>query len=354
MESRISWFLFPRPDLFPTKSEAQMTDKNSPETILRLAQGFMESRILHAAVELNLFTILEKSPLSAREAAKRIGGDVQALSVLLDAVAAMGLLEKKGQNYQCESSASRFLAEGSPDSILPMVLHMASLWARWSRLTSIVKGIPAAKEHFNFSRNQQELRAFIGAMHVIGAPLATKIAAAVDPSASRALLDVGGGSGTYAIAFLRAVPEMRATVFDLPEVIEMARERLSHEGLLGRATLVAGSYYREELPGGHDLALISAIIHSNSPEQNLDLYRKVFRSLQPGGRILIRDHIMEPDRIHPKDGAIFAINMLVGTSGGRTYTYEEVKAGLSQAGFNRIRLLRQGEHMDAVVEGFKP
>ena len=233
-----------------------------------------------------------------------------------------------------------------------MVRHMASLWKRWSRLSDIVKDIEGTREEFHFDRNIEELQAFIGAMHVAGTPLAKQVVAAVDANDSRKLLDVGGGSGTYTIAFLRAVPEMKATLFDLPEVIEMARERLSQEGLLERTTLVAGSFHTDEFPEGHDLALISAIIHSNSPEENLALYKKVFRSLNKGGRILIRDHIMDQDRIHPKDGAIFAINMLVGTSGG-TYTYKEIEDGLSQAGFTRIRLLKQGEHMDAVVEAFK-
>jgi hypothetical protein len=326
----------------------------TPEEILKLAQGFMQSRILHSAAELNLFTILEKSPLSAQEVAEKTGGDVRALSMLLDAIAAMGLLAKRNGKYQCDDANAHLLTDGSPVTILPMIRHMASLWPRWSRLTDIAKGITAAMEEFDFSRNDQELRAFIGAMHSIGAPLAKRIVAAVNPEASRALIDIGGGSGTYSIAFLRAVPEMKATLFDLPEVIEMARERLGREGLLDRATLVAGSFYDDDLPGGNDLALISAIIHSNSPEENWNLYQKTFRSLKPGGRILVRDHIMEPDRIRPKDGALFAINMLVGTSGGNTYTYEEIEAGLSQAGFTKIRLLQQGEHMDGIVEGFKP
>jgi ubiquinone/menaquinone biosynthesis C-methylase UbiE len=331
-----------------------MTSENSPETILKLAQSFMECRIFHAAAELNLFTILDRDPLSAKQVADKISGDARALAVLLDALAAMGLLVKRGQNYQCEDDVSRMLSENSPQTILPMVLHMASLWKRWSRLTDIAKGAGVSDDEFDFVRNAEELRAFIGAMHSIGAPMAQRIVAAVNPGASRALLDVGGGSGTYTIAFLRAVPEMRATLFDLPEVIDMARERLKSEGLLDRVTLVAGSFYLQEFPNGQDLALISAIIHSNSPEENLDLYRKVFRSLKPGGRILVRDHVMSPDRTWPMDGAVFAINMLVGTSGGGTYTYEEIEASLRHAGFERIRLLKQGEHMDAVVEAFKP
>jgi precorrin-6B methylase 2 len=331
-----------------------MIDTGGPEVILKMARGFMESRILLSAAELNLFTILEQTPLSAKEVAERIGGNAQAAAVLLDALSAMGLLEKRDGSYQCQPPALQLLSELSPHSILPMVRHMASLWTRWSRLTDVVKNAAALKDEFDFSRKAGELRAFIGAMHVAGMPMAKKIAAAVDPAASRALLDVGGGSGTYTIAFLCAVPEMKATLFDLPDVIEMARERLRAEGLLERATLVAGSFYRDELPAGHDLALISAIIHMNSPEQNLDLYRKVFRSLNKGGRILVRDHVMDADRTRPRDGAIFAINMLVGTRGGGTYTYREIEEGLTQAGFTRINLLRQGEHMDAVVEAFKP
>jgi SAM-dependent methyltransferase len=331
-----------------------MANEFKPEDILKMAQGFMECKILHSAAELNLFTFLSQKPMSADEIAAVISGDARALSVLLDALAAMGLLTKHGQTYLCESSVAQLLSEKSPQTVLPMVLHMASLWRRWSSLTDIAKGVGDAREDFEFRRDSEELRAFIGAMHAIGAPMAKRIAAAVNPNSSRALLDVGGGSGTYTIAFLRTVPEMRATLFDQPEVIEMARERLREEGLLDRTTLVGGSFYIQEFPYGHDLALISAIIHSNSPEENRELYGKVFRALKPGGRILIRDYVMSPDRAFPRDGAIFAINMLVGTPGGGTYTYEEIEADLIQTGFRKIKLLAQGEHMDAVVEAYKP
>jgi len=337
----------------PKRREGRMASDITAESILKLAQSFMECRIFQTAAELDLFTLLDRTPMSAGEVSGRISGDARALSVLMDALAAMGLLVKRGQMYSCEDSVSRLLSAASPQSILPMVLHMASLWNRWSRLTDVAKGIDAAKEEFDFSRHGGELCAFIGAMHVIGAPMAKNIVAAVDPGSSRNLLDVGGGSGTYTIAFLRAVPEMKATLFDLPEVVEMARTRLREEGLLDRTTLVGGSFYLQELPDGHDLALISAIIHSNSPEENVELYSKVFRALKPGGRILVRDHVMSTDRTYPRDGAIFAINMLVGTSGGGTYTYEEIDSDLSQAGFTGIRLLKQGEHMDAVVEGYR-
>ena len=327
--------------------------RNSPEEVLRLANNFMESRILLSAAEFNLFTVLNSAPLSVQEVADRIGANLRALTVLLDALSAMGLLIKQGETYRTDS-ASSILSKDAPNSVLPMVLHAAHLWKRWANLTDVVQGTLVSKHGDGPSRSPEELRAFIEAMHVIAAPRAHEIVAAANPGSSKALLDVGGASGTYTIAFLRVVSEMKATLFDKPEVIEMARERLSNAGMIGRVTLVSGDFYQDELPPGHDLAFVSAIIHQNSPGQNLDLFNKVFRSLNRGGRILIRDHVMGPDRIHPKDGAIFSVNMLLGTPGGRTYTFEEIETSLSRAGFTGIRLLKKGEHMDALVEAFKP
>ena len=333
---------------------ANMTQENGPGKILKMAQGFMESRILLSAAELNLFTLLSKTPLSAKKIGDKINGDAKALATLLDAAAATGLLRKKDNTYFCEPDAAKYLTDDSPTTVLPMVLHASSLWTRWARLTSVAEGTPPPTASLDFSRHGKELEAFIGAMHSIGEPMARQIVADIDPGNARSLLDVGGGSGTYAIAFLRAVPELKATIFDMPSVIEMARMRLQSAGLADRARLVEGNFYHDDLPGGHDLVLLSAIIHANSPEQNLDLYRKIFRALNPGGRLLIRDHVMDADRVRPRDGAIFAVNMLVGTSGGGTYTYDEIASAMADAGFSNIRMLREGEHMDAVVEAFKP
>jgi len=168
------------------------------------------------------------------------------------------------------------------------------------------------------------------------------------------LLDIGGGSGTYVQAFLDACPNMRATLFDLPQVIEMARRRLGDAGLLERVHLVPGSFYEDDLPGGHDLALLSAIIHMNSRDQNLELYKKILGALLPGGRLVIRDHVMSSDHTQPSGGALFAVNMLVATQGGDCYSLEEIRETLESAGFVKIRLIRSGENMDCLVESFKP
>jgi predicted O-methyltransferase YrrM len=147
---------------------------------------------------------------------------------------------------------------------------------------------------------------------------------------------------------------MTATLFDRPAVIPIARERLAEAGMLSRVRLAAGDFYLDELPGGHDLAMLSAIIHQNSPAQNVELFRKVYRALVSGGRLIIRDHVMEPGRTRPKAGAIFAVNMLVNTEGGSTYTFDEIENGLEEAGFIKARMLHSGEQMDALIEAFKP
>jgi len=195
-----------------------------------------------------------------------------------------------------------------------MVLHAAGLWERWSDLTAVVQrgreavGVP--------SRSGRQQEHFIHAMHVIGRSLAASVVAALELGERERLLDVGGATGTYTEVLLEARPRMRATLFDFPPVIEMARRRLEERGLLVRVELVAGDFYRDELPGDHDVALLSAIIHQNGPDQNLALYQKIHRALRPGGLLVIRDHVMSADHTQPAGGALFAIVYLVSTGIG--------------------------------------
>jgi predicted O-methyltransferase YrrM len=320
---------------------------HTPDSLLALARNFMESRVFLTGAELDLFSLLAPGPLGRDEIASRTGADPRGLEVLLDALAAQGLLLKEGGRWRTEPSVVPFLAGGAEGSVLPMVLHAANLWNRWSGLTRKVVPGRAGNEEPEY------LAAFIGAMHVVAAPQADRIVAAVGAGGARRLLDVGGASGTYTLAFLRADPGMTATLFDRPPVVEMARRRLGAAGVLPRVTLAGGDFATDPLPPGHDLAFVSAILHQNSPAENLALYRKIRDALVPGGRLVVRDHVMQPDRTRPRAGALFAVNMLVATDGGRTYTFDEIAGGLAQAGFERVRLVQSGERMDALVEAFK-
>lgn len=330
-----------------------MSAKHTAEAVLGLARGFSASRVLLSGAELDLFTLIAREPMTGEEISAAKEAELRGITVLLDALSALGFLVKRDERYVTEPSAVPLLSADSPDSILPMVLHSAMLWQTWSQITDIVLGKtkPGLKEKGALGKDN--IKAFIGAMHVVGSRTAPEVVAAVNPGQARKLIDVGGGSGTYTLAFLGSTPGMKATLFDLPPVIEMARDRIQSAGMSDRVTLVSGDFYEDELPPGHDLALLSAIIHQNSLEQNEALYSKVYQALDSGGRIVVRDHVMSADRTQPLEGAMFAVNMLAGTPGGGTYTFDEIKEGLTAVGFSRIHLI-QTKGMFSLVEGFKP
>jgi SAM-dependent methyltransferase len=327
---------------------------HTPDAVLGLAREFMRSRVLLSAAELDLFTLLSEERLTAEQVARALGVDLRGITVLLDSLVALSLLDKTEGVFHCPSDVAALLSNRSHTSVLPMVLHAAELWHRWSDLTPVVqRGGEAARAPSSRSPRQQEH--FIGAMHVIGRSLAASVIAALDLSEIGNLLDVGGATGTYTEVVLEAYPEMRATLFDLAPVIEMARRRLQERGLLPRVELVAGDFYRDELPTDHDAALLSAIIHQNSPDQNLALYQKIHRALRPGGLLVIRDHVMSADHTQPTPGALFAINMLVGTPAGGSYSFGEIRDGLVAAGFESVQLLQEDSgRMNGIVTGRKP
>jgi ubiquinone/menaquinone biosynthesis C-methylase UbiE len=313
--------------------------------------GFMKSRVIITAADLDLFTVLDGASTSAKTVANAMNLDPRATTRLLDCLVSLDLLFKTDSNYRLAPQGA-YLSSNHPETILPVILHLSRLWDGWSRLTDTVrKGSTGTHPPV---MDEGTRGAFIGAMDVIGRTLSLEIADAYDLSRFSCLLDIGGASGTYTIAFLKKNPNMKAVIFDLENVIPMARKRVTSENLCERVEFAAGDFYQDELPGGSDLALLSAIIHQNSPEENVELFSKTYRALEPGGTILIRDHIMDESRTRPPAGTLFALNMLINTRGGDTYTIEEVKSFLEQAGFFDVRLARMGQNMDCLVEARKP
>jgi SAM-dependent methyltransferase len=310
---------------------------------------FMNSRAVLTAAELDLFTELDRHPATAAELAARLLLHERATTRLLDCLVANGLLAKSDGRYHPAEQAAALSAR-HPETILPSVLHLNHLWGRWSHLTESVRLGQNPHREPDKRREGARLKAFIGTMHVVGRELSHNIAQAYNLNRFTRLLDIGAGAASYTIAFLQQNPRMRAVLFDLPEVIPLAKRRLRDAGLQDRVELAAGDFYQDELPSGCDLALLSAIIHQNDPAQNLDLYRKVRRALAPGGVLLIRDHIMNEERTEPADGALFALNMLVCTDGGDTYTFAETEQALLEAGFSSVKQIRCGEAMDSLVE----
>lgn len=323
------------------------------QTIMTEIMSFMKSRVILTASELDLFTELDEKPSTAIEIAERYGFNLKELTRVLDCLAAFGFVKKEDGRY-CNSEKGAFFSSRHPETILPMALHFNRLWNTWGYLTDSVRNKKGKRHNVVAKLNKKDREAFIGAMHVIAGTISKDIADFYQADRFECLLDIGGASGTYTMAFLKKNPKMKAILFDLKDVIPIAEKRLAKERFLGRVKLVAGDFYIDKLPDGCDLALLSAIIHQNSPDENIALYKKIYSVLKPGGALLVRDHIMDESRTLPSTGALFAINMLVNTAGGDTYTFDEVKGTLKKAGFIDIRLLRTGEKMDCLVEAKKP
>jgi predicted O-methyltransferase YrrM len=269
-------------------------------------------------------------------------------------VAALGLLEKRDGRYSVPARLRPWLLADSPETVLPMLQHMTNVLRGWSQLAGVVKAGTPAPRAASVRGAEGDRASFIAAMHAVSGPLADGLVARLGPPQFRHLLDVGGASGTWTLAFLRAVPGATATVFDLPDAIDQARTRLAGTEFAGRVTLVPGDFYVDALPGGADFAWLSAICHQHSRRHNRELFAKVFKAIRPGGRIAIRDIVMDPGRTTPVQGALFAINMLVNTESGGTFTFDEYAEDLQSAGFRRSRLAVADEAMCAVVIAEKP
>ncbi len=324
------------------------------DELMELVRGFHPACVVIAAAELDVFTILHGQPMEAARLAGRLTSDPRTTAVLLDALVAMRLLHKRDGVYEVPADVVALLTEAGAHCMLGMVRHQGNCLRRWGQLAKVtLTGRPVEGE-VSVRGEKEDLASFIRAMHEISAPVASTLIESLGPLKFTHLLDLGGGSGTWTIPFLRRHPIAKATIFDLPDVIPMAERLLRNVGMADRVRLVAGSFYTDELPGGADLAWVSAIVHQNSREQNRALFGKVFAALVPGGRILIRDIVMDEDHTTPPVGAFFAVNMLVSTPGGGTFTFSQLREDLTAAGFDDAMLLRRGEAMDSVVCATKP
>ena len=331
-----------------------MGEQWTAEALLEVLRGYYPACVLIAAAELDVFTCLHGQPMSAADLADRIQCDRRATAILLDALAAMRLLVKREGVYEVPATVTELLTETGVHCALGMVRHQGNCLRRWGQLARVTQTGRPVEGEVSVRGATADRAAFIRAMHEVSDPVAPTLVASLGPLAFRHLLDIGGASGTWAVPFLRLYPTSSATIFDLPEVIPMAESLLTTVGLRDRVRLVPGSFYTDALPAGADLAWVSAIVHQNSREQNRALFAKVCAALVPGGRILIRDFVMDDTRTDPSAGAFFAVNMLVSTPGGGTFTLRELRDDLAAAGFVDATLLRRGEGMDSVLCATKP
>ena len=308
----------------------------TPETILRLSGDYWKTCTLHAGVKLDVFTIIGNGCLSATEIAGRMNADLRGVTLLLDALAAMRLLIHTADGYANTQAAASFLSKDSDHYLGYMLMHHHYLMESWSQLDKAVKtGKPLRTRPSQSDAARRE--SFLMGMFNLGMKVAPTVAAAVDLSQRRYLLDLGGGPGTYTIHFCKANPQLRAAVYDLPGTRPFAEKTVAKFDLADRIAFVEGDYLHDNIPGTYDVALLSHILHAEGPADCRNIIRKAVSVLQPGGLIMIHEFILDNTMDSPLHPALFALNMLLGTPAGQAYSEQQIMDMLTEAHIKNIR-----------------
>ena len=326
--------------VFPQPPEHDLTHEASGWTrgsLLELSAAYWQSCTLHAAVVLDIVTVLDTRSMTAAALAAKLRTDLRGTEVLLDALSALGLLTKQDASYTATSAAFRLLHRDSPDYLGHIIRHHHHLVDGWAQLDqAVTSGKPVAMRSHG---TEQERESFQLGMCNLAMGIAPQMASQLDLAGFHHLLDLGGGPGTYAIHFCLANPQLRATVFDRPTSREYALATAADFQVADRLAFVAGDFTADPLPGEYDVAWLSHILHSYPPETCEAILIKTLAAMQPGGLIIIHEFFLN----HAKDGplfpALFSLNMLLNNQGGRSYTVQEISAMLTRHGVGKIRLL---------------
>jgi len=319
------------------ESEEQRHAGFLPASLDSKITGFMQSRIILSAVELDIFGALRGKSAGSEEIAGRLELDPRATDILLNALSAMGLLNKKNGLFSNSEMAAAFLSGESFRDSRAALMHRIHQFDSWSRLSEVVRnGSPSGFVKMQ-DRQKQWTETFIAAMHRNGSYRARKIAKILDLDGIERMLDLGGGSGAYSIAFAQVAPGLKSVVFDIPNVTPITQRYILQAGLSDRIITADGDMHCDDYGSGFDMVFISAICHMNSPEENIEIFHRSALALKTGGRIVVGDFIMNEDKVSPLTGSLFAVNMLVATKAGNSYSYKEYSDWLTACGFDKIR-----------------
>ncbi len=310
----------------------------TPDELMKIVTAFRWSRAILTGFELGVFSALGEDRKTSNQVAKHLRVDPRGIDRLMNALCALGLVRKAGGLFSNSRFSSRYLIKGKP-GYLAGLAHTANLWDRWGTLTRAVRRggtVLGSRGRLSRAAENKRTRGFIAAMHQRATAQATTTIRLLDLSGVHKTLDVGAGSGAYSIALAKAKKDVAATAFDLRDVIPLTRSYVRAAQLTNRFKFLEGDFKIDPLGSGYDLILLSAIIHMNSPAENIALFKKCVKALNPGGQLVIQDWVMSPDRTRPAAGAFFAMNMLISTVAGDTFTETEIKGWMKRAGLSRI------------------
>ena len=336
----------------------------SPIPLMQIATGFWASKTLATANELNLFTRLSGTTgTTTKELAEALAIHPRPIEMLLTACAALGLLEMQDGRYRNSPLAEHFLVKGQPYYFGGFIEMLDKrLYPGWGKLTEAIRTNrpttwnPDTQKSLFEGEDPAMMALFWEAMHSASTFTARALAEAVDFTPFKRLLDVGGGSGAYDIELCRHYPHLRATVYDLPFVTEIAAGRIAQAQLNDRVDTVAGDFFTDpEFPAGRDAVLLSMILHDWDEAKDREILRKCHAALPSGGVVIISELLADDDKTGPVPAALMSLNMLIETEGGRNYTAGEYSAWLDETGFCDIQTVRfEAAGANGVVLARKP
>jgi O-methyltransferase involved in polyketide biosynthesis len=320
------------------------------DRLRQIAIGFQQAKILLAAAELRLFDSLRDGS-SAAVVAGELHADARAVEIVLDALAAMGLVEKRDGRYFTRPEFQPLLVEDGPSHFVAMLRHQNRLFRHWAFLEERLHGqpLPAGVDVKPSDADHED---FIRAMYAVSHRQADDVVSHIDLEGVRTVADLGGGPGHYLEAFVRRAPGIDAYLVDFAPTLAVAARVQQGRPAWSRVHGIEWDLYRDDAPASLpplDLAFLSQVVHSDSPEANRACFRRLFAVVAPGGRLIVHERVVEPDRTAPLEAATFAVNMLVMTAGGRSYTAQEIAEWGTAVGFVHERDVRISDRSHLTV-----
>ena len=311
---------------------------------MQLAWGYAPPMIVKTAVEHGIFDNLDKGAKTAQELADAAGVPLRGVRAIANALVGIDLLAKDANGrYSLTPESAAFLVSGKPSFLGRLIWHTTvQVLPRWTRLAEAVEhGKPLG------GVNHQEggvefFQQFVEDLFPLSYPAAQALAAELKVAAASSpvsVLDLAAGSGVWSIALAQASPNVSVTAVDWPGVLEVTQRMTARFGVADRYTFVGEDLGLADFGHGHHIATLGHILHSEGEARSRELLQKTFAALAPGGTIAIQEFMVDEQRAKNVMGLIFAVNMLVATDDGDTFTFEEIARWLREAGFVDVRQL---------------
>lgn len=316
----------------------------TPERIMQMAWGYVPPLVLEAAIRHRVFDVLDAGPKNIAEVEKATGASARGLAAVMNALVGLNFLSKDESGcYALTAESSAFLVSTKPSFQGGMIKHCSEqLIPRWLHINQVVAtGNPVTPVNVEASGGEF-FHEFVLDIFPMSYPAAQALAAHLNYGNSGSalkVLDLAAGSGVWGIAQAQSSPRVHVTAVDWPEVIGITKKTSAGFGLADRFSFVEGDLLSADFGSGYHLATLGHILHSEGAERSQKLLAKTFNAIASGGNIAIQEFLVNKDRTGPVNGLFFAVNMLVNTQHGDTFSFEEISAWLEDAGFVNTRLL---------------